>query len=242
MGSHRPRCDRSCRNDCSTWPSSLDSPGARRHMGRLQLDAKAVTSRRHHRSRGRDPAAYSVGDWLPGLAASIRRGSTRPSRSAHACAHLQFRHYHGDTAATLRLRRETPPAFHARSAAISRAERATRPRHLGLSRAVLSFTRPEFQLHLGRPRALYRRQPARAATRQRSLGWTSCPAELRVPPLPMNSVSRFFTMVAVIASFSLAHAQQPVAKPDASAATEKRDTNGAFRKMHDSFLARGKQG
>jgi lysophospholipase L1-like esterase len=46
---------------------------------------------------------------------------------------------------------------------------------------------------------------------------------------------------------SLARAQAPAAvsppaKPDASAAIEKKDANGAFRRMHDSFLARGKEG
>ena len=34
----------------------------------------------------------------------------------------------------------------------------------------------------------------------------------------------------------------PVPKPDASAAIEKTDPSGRFRKMHESFLARGKEG
>jgi lysophospholipase L1-like esterase len=43
--------------------------------------------------------------------------------------------------------------------------------------------------------------------------------------------------------FATAQTPAPVApKADASAAIEKKDTNGAFRKAHESFLARGKAG
>ena len=49
-------------------------------------------------------------------------------------------------------------------------------------------------------------------------------------------------LVASATSILLPAAQSPATKPDASAAIEKRDTDGRFRKMHDSFLARGKAG
>ena len=63
----------------------------------------------------------------------------------------------------------------------------------------------------------------------------------------MNSIPRLLSTLLLAASLSFAQAQQPVAapkasKPDASAPIEKPDTNGNFRKMHDSFLARGKSG
>ena len=46
------------------------------------------------------------------------------------------------------------------------------------------------------------------------------------------------------ASLSFVSAQTPptTPKPDASAAIEKKDNDGRFRRMHDSFLARGKSG
>ena len=56
--------------------------------------------------------------------------------------------------------------------------------------------------------------------------------------------SRFALFATALAvSFAVATAQTaaPVAKPDASAASEKKDT-GRFRQMHQSFLARGKAG
>jgi lysophospholipase L1-like esterase len=61
----------------------------------------------------------------------------------------------------------------------------------------------------------------------------------------MNKFSRLFIAVAIVATVSLAPAQTPTskaAKPDASAAIEKKDNDGRFRKMHESFLARGKEG
>jgi lysophospholipase L1-like esterase len=53
--------------------------------------------------------------------------------------------------------------------------------------------------------------------------------------------------IAALLSLSVAHAQSTAtktapAKPDASAAIEKKDNDGRFRKMHESFLARGKEG
>jgi lysophospholipase L1-like esterase len=63
----------------------------------------------------------------------------------------------------------------------------------------------------------------------------------------MKSFSRLFPVLALVATFSLARAQTPsaapkAAKPDASAAIEKKDADGRFRKLHESFLARGKEG
>lgn len=64
----------------------------------------------------------------------------------------------------------------------------------------------------------------------------------------MKSCFRFLAALALAATFSVAPAQQPTAtapkaaKPNASAATEKNDPSGRFRQMHESFLARGKQG
>jgi lysophospholipase L1-like esterase len=59
----------------------------------------------------------------------------------------------------------------------------------------------------------------------------------------MNSPARLFVTALFAVSATLAFAQTPstTAKPDASAAIEKTDTGG-FRKMHESFLARGKSG
>ncbi len=59
----------------------------------------------------------------------------------------------------------------------------------------------------------------------------------------MKIILRLLSLVAFVTA-AVATAQTPAApapKPDASAAIEKKD-NVAFRKMHDSFLARGKQG
>jgi lysophospholipase L1-like esterase len=60
----------------------------------------------------------------------------------------------------------------------------------------------------------------------------------------MKSLRRFLAVAVVAASFSFSHAQAP--KVDASAAIVKADAAGApnatFIKMHESFLARGKQG
>jgi len=57
---------------------------------------------------------------------------------------------------------------------------------------------------------------------------------------------RFVSVLVFAAACSLLPAQQAAPakapKPDASAAIEKKDTDGRFRKMHDSFLARGKAG
>jgi lysophospholipase L1-like esterase len=63
----------------------------------------------------------------------------------------------------------------------------------------------------------------------------------------MNTLLRLLFTLLLAASLSLARAQAPAAtpkaaKPDASAAIEKIDTNGGFRKMHASFLERGKSG
>lgn len=57
----------------------------------------------------------------------------------------------------------------------------------------------------------------------------------------MNSLLRLLALASLCTAFSLApiHAAAPV---DASAAIEKKDTDGRFRKMHESFLARGKEG
>jgi beta-glucosidase len=64
-------------------------------------------------------------------------------------------------------------------------------------------------------------------------------------PIPMHTVPRLFAAVVLAASFTLAPAQPAPTKaptPDASAAIEKKDADGRFRKMHESFLARGKSG
>ena len=59
---------------------------------------------------------------------------------------------------------------------------------------------------------------------------------------------RFGFLAATLAlSFAVATAQTPAPsakgpKPDASAAIEKKDADGRFRKMHESFLERGKAG
>ena len=61
----------------------------------------------------------------------------------------------------------------------------------------------------------------------------------------MKSLPRLLSLVAFVATLAVAQAQQAAStapKPDASAAIEKKDTDGRFRKMHDSFLARGKEG
>lgn len=61
----------------------------------------------------------------------------------------------------------------------------------------------------------------------------------------MKLLPRFLTVLALAAALNVVHAQQPAAKgpkPDASAPIEKLDADGRFRKMHDSFLARGKSG
>ncbi len=62
----------------------------------------------------------------------------------------------------------------------------------------------------------------------------------------MKMSFRLVPLVVLAAACSLLPAQ-PAApakapKPDASAAIEKKDADGRFRKMHDSFLARGKAG
>lgn len=61
----------------------------------------------------------------------------------------------------------------------------------------------------------------------------------------MKSLPRLLSTLLAVASLSLASAQPATpkaAKPDASAAIEKKDTDGRFRKQHESFLARGKSG
>ncbi len=61
----------------------------------------------------------------------------------------------------------------------------------------------------------------------------------------MKSLPRLLSLVAFVAALAVAQAQQPAGtapKVDASAAIEKKDTDGRFRKMHESFLARGKEG
>jgi lysophospholipase L1-like esterase len=61
----------------------------------------------------------------------------------------------------------------------------------------------------------------------------------------MYSLRLFLSTLLLSASLSLVHAQQPaapeVAKPDASAAIEKKG-NAGFRQRHEAFLARGKSG
>jgi lysophospholipase L1-like esterase len=62
----------------------------------------------------------------------------------------------------------------------------------------------------------------------------------------MKMSLRLATFIAFAATCALLPAQAATPakapKPDASAAIEKKDTDGRFRKMHDSFLARGKAG
>ena len=60
----------------------------------------------------------------------------------------------------------------------------------------------------------------------------------------MNSFPRFLSLLTLTASLTLVRAQPPAApsKPDASAAIEKTDKDGTFRKRHESFLERGKSG
>jgi len=59
----------------------------------------------------------------------------------------------------------------------------------------------------------------------------------------MNSLHSALRIFVFAAASSLAFAQTaPAPKVDASAAIEKKDTDGRFRKMHESFLARGKAG
>lgn len=61
----------------------------------------------------------------------------------------------------------------------------------------------------------------------------------------MKSSLRFFTPLILALAVSAASVQSATpapAKPDASAAIEKKDADGRFRKMHESFLARGKEG
>jgi lysophospholipase L1-like esterase len=66
----------------------------------------------------------------------------------------------------------------------------------------------------------------------------------------MKHLTRFLLALLVASTVSFAQTAQtapaapatPAAKVDASAAIEKKDTTGAFRKQHDSFLARGKEG
>src|SRR5262245_60508796 len=63
----------------------------------------------------------------------------------------------------------------------------------------------------------------------------------------MKLFPRLLASILVATTLSLARAQQPVAKapaviPDASAAIEKNDPSGKFRRMHTSFLERGKAG
>jgi lysophospholipase L1-like esterase len=64
----------------------------------------------------------------------------------------------------------------------------------------------------------------------------------------MHLLPRLISTALFVASLTLAHAQTAAApqtaaaKPDASAAIEKKDADGRFRKMHESFLARGKAG
>ncbi len=60
----------------------------------------------------------------------------------------------------------------------------------------------------------------------------------------MSTSLRSLLALIVLSFCTVARSQTatPPAKPDASAAIEKKDTDGRFRKMHESFLARGKQG
>jgi len=62
----------------------------------------------------------------------------------------------------------------------------------------------------------------------------------------MKTRFRLIPVVVFAAACSFLQAQSAAPakapKPDASAAIEKKDADGRFRKMHDSFLARGKEG
>ena len=63
----------------------------------------------------------------------------------------------------------------------------------------------------------------------------------------MNKTRLSLLAATLAVSFAIATAQTPTPeakapKVDASAAIEKKDTDGRFRKMHDSFLERGKSG
>lgn len=58
----------------------------------------------------------------------------------------------------------------------------------------------------------------------------------------MHSYLRYLLALAFASALTLAQAAQPAARPDASAAIEKKDKDGAFLKKHESFLARGKEG
>ena len=63
----------------------------------------------------------------------------------------------------------------------------------------------------------------------------------------MNKTRLSLLAATLAVSFAIATAQTPAPgatapKADASAAIEKKDTDGRFRKMHDSFLQRGKSG
>ena len=63
----------------------------------------------------------------------------------------------------------------------------------------------------------------------------------------MKSLRRLAFLLALSSALSFAQAPKSAApaaaeKPDASAAIEKRDADGRFRRMHESFLARAKQG
>jgi beta-glucosidase len=62
----------------------------------------------------------------------------------------------------------------------------------------------------------------------------------------MKSLPRHLLVFGALASLSIAQAQTTATpkapKPDASAAIEKIDNDGRFRKMHESFLERGKSG
>ncbi len=63
----------------------------------------------------------------------------------------------------------------------------------------------------------------------------------------MRSLLRLLPALAFASAVSLAQVQTAIAattpaKVDASAAIEKKDATGRFRTMHESFLARGKQG
>jgi len=58
----------------------------------------------------------------------------------------------------------------------------------------------------------------------------------------MNLLRRSLCALALITAAPFVFAQQPAAKVDASAAIEKPDGSGRFRKMHESFLQRAKSG
>lgn len=58
----------------------------------------------------------------------------------------------------------------------------------------------------------------------------------------MKALTSLLHVALFAAGSALALAQAPAPKPDASAPIEKKDTDGRFRRMHESFLARGKSG